>query len=280
MLWFVPAGLWDTMTISARYEQDLSQIVMTEMEMQEGEEISQVPLRRLNGIEKIYVIYLESKPERVGSIKQMMEHLRLDASYFQAYTENDYRTQVFLHGRNMPELKDINLHWRREVACFASHVGVYEDMLRNNVSSALIIEDDADFDADIVRKWNDIYDLEIPKVWQTVFLGRCGMEDPQKLSQHVFEGKKLSCTHGYALTQSFAKTFLDNNPMETFPVDILLHHTAAEKQIPMYYVEPPLIIQTPRTKKNPSQVMNEGELPGQSLDKSLLAKLNISYWKD
>ena len=121
-------------------------------------------------------------------------------------------------------------------------------MLRNNISSALVLEDDAVFDKSFVNEFNmNLY--RTPKDWDFIFIGSgC---DLRVENRKIQEGKVAylrdhpasKCTDSYVISIDSARKVLDTINPFSFPIDFELNYQMALHNMNVYWWEPPLVRQ-------------------------------------
>ncbi len=135
-----------------------------------------------------------------------------------------------------------------EIGCYLSHYRLWEKMARENISQALILEDDAEFAPDFFAAVSEIISCE----WEWEFVNLSAIRPPKirKTLRRVGDNRKfgLSSRSGstlaaYLLTLSGAKKLISYCREIRAPIDYLCvqwwRHKAA-----FYYVSPPPAVQT------------------------------------
>ena len=103
-----------------------------------------------------------------------------------------------------------------ELACFMSHIKLWEYLYKKNVKIAIIFEDDIIFSKDL-RKQDIIDTIENSKGFNIIWLGHCNDLSPIKVTQ---PGTSL-CLHAYVVS-SFALEKLVNFNSKIEKVDYLV----------------------------------------------------------
>lgn len=136
---------------------------------------------------------------------------------------------------------------RGEIGCALSHKTVYEKIVNDNIEISLILEDDIDFNLDLLT----LLDLknEFQKNWELVLLGhhtgysrnvdttasiwnQMQLTEKYKLARPCEKGYG---TYGYLITKSGAKKLLNHLNVIEKPID---HYTGDSKYLNLYIINP------------------------------------------
>lgn len=146
-------------------------------------------------------------------------------------------------------------------------------MLANGNESALILEDDVEFEWDVERIWSRI-ERKLPSSWDLTFLGHCWGKEllrtspsshrhsltpshagPAYLHPLLHESTSPMCLHAYAISASGAKRLLAllEDPWTAYqtPIDTAIPTLISQSLLTSFSIEPPLIIQR---KDEPSDI--------------------------
>lgn len=97
-----------------------------------------------------------------------------------------------------------------EVGCFMSHYAVWHHMVEHNIESAIILEDDFDFQEDFVERVGACLREAAGEDWNLLYLGRSPVEpDLRRISEHVVEPGYTLWTVGYIMRLSLARALLE-----------------------------------------------------------------------
>jgi len=193
--------------------------------------------------DKIYVITLERATDRhehiskeldglkyeflIGKDKQnfTIEELQQNGIYDEALAMKHHR-----YGKPMPA---------GMIGCSWSHREVYQDILKNNYSKVLILEDDVVIDQQQLSLFSSVLQ-QLPAGWELIYFGFAEKEKkppfaflkqaiyhiqrllgrlnyshrtisnlyPKKITPHIYKAGYHDCTHAYGLTLSGAKKLL------------------------------------------------------------------------
>lgn len=99
-----------------------------------------------------------------------------------------------------------------EVGCFMSHFAIWKYMVDNQIPSAMILEDDFDFQEDFSRRLGEYLEEARHEPWDLMYIGRSPVEpDVRRVSEHIVEPGYTLWTVGYIIRLSGAQALLDAN---------------------------------------------------------------------
>ena len=174
-------------------------------------------IRSLLKIEKIYVIAINHSAEKYNDIKKRLNELELikDVSFEIIHGHNAFTEKLPKDAKAYDKWKldsSDNVYWQNdvttgEIGCALSHVNVWNKIVEDGVSRALVLEEDF-----IAHK--PIKTLYEPMAaWDYMYLGRYVFdrsEDVKLDDQWVRPGTSYN-THAYVLTNTGAKKLIDYN---------------------------------------------------------------------
>ncbi|CAG8515977.1 5483_t:CDS:1 [Acaulospora colombiana] len=171
----------------------------------------------------------------------------LDFEYFPAVSRDDFGILEKYNFDIAPNHK----------TCYVSHYRVFESIVSNGYSSALVLEDDIDLEINISSIMIDIYRI-LPADWEMLYLGHCTWEGNGELVGNASDFKLLkstapACTHAYAVSLLGAKKLIRELVRPSRPVDLEISNKIESGIITSYSLEPSVIVQW-KSKDNPSDV--------------------------
>nr|XP_013189135.1 unnamed protein product [Amyelois transitella] len=182
------------------------------------------------GLDEIYMINLERRPERRQLMELSFKELGMDVKLFQAVDGrkldlNDLREySVTL----MPNYED-PYHKRPmkagEVGCFLSHYYIWEEIIKNKYAKTLVLEDDVHFVPYFRHRLLGLMDEVKDIDWDLLYLGRKVMlgGDEEYITEHTTRPLYSYWTLGYIVTERGAKKLMAAGPKENMlPVDEFL----------------------------------------------------------
>ncbi|RUS19983.1 glycosyltransferase family 25-domain-containing protein [Endogone sp. FLAS-F59071] len=199
------------------------------------------------GFDRIYVINLARRTDRKKRMKTMASYLNLDFTFVNGVTAED---------------PQINKYWVRngaskaQLACWQSHMHVYQSIVANNLTSALILEDDIDMEADIEKRVFEVAP-HLPKNWDVWFLGHCHEQELANKVGHpsLQRSFRPQCTHSYAVSQRGAQKLVKMLAQIGKAIDITIRNRIKNGDIKAYSVQPPWTTQL-KMKNDPSDVVS------------------------
>lgn len=172
----------------------------------------------------VFVINLESSPERYQHAEQQLLALglqpqRFNAVYGKNLTQDEIDACYDKSSNQRSFRRSLSLG---ELGCYLSHRGIWQLMVEQNIEVAIVLEDDIDVDPRLPLAIDQISKL---RGWDHIKLSD-DRNTPahQKLNlEHGFElvnfKKVPNCTTGYAVTLQGAKKLLNRRKFYR-PVDI------------------------------------------------------------
>jgi GR25 family glycosyltransferase involved in LPS biosynthesis len=216
-------------------------------------------LRKSNstlGFSHIYVINLLSRPDRREKLEIVANKFNLSLEFFPAVSK--YDTEI-LNEFNF-DADMIPTH----KACYASHYKTYQSIIQHGYDSALILEDDVDFELNIASIVTDAHRI-LPSNWEMFYLGFCSNfegnevkplpdEDNIASDYQIFKSVSPYCTHAYAVSHAGALKLIKNLAKPSgAPIDLELISLIGRGAINSYTIVPPVILQW-RSFSNPSDI--------------------------
>jgi glycosyl transferase family 25 len=160
------------------------------------------------------------------------------------------------------------------IGCAWSHRLVYEDIVKNNYQSALVLEDDIVIDKSVMSILPSALS-ELPSTWELVYLGfdlnvkkpfnapfkksvyhfmrffkRFKFSHktikhlyPEKITEHIYSSGYHDCTHAYGITLSGAQKLIKLQTPISYIADNLLAHAATNEIISAFIIHPRIIYQ-------------------------------------
>lgn len=124
-----------------------------------------------------------------------------------------------------------------------SHLNIYMDIIRNNYSTCLILEDDAVFSEDFLLELPQI--VEESKHYDFSFLSDCCSLHKEKTSDiYLYESDTSRGGCGYLVTNNISFKNMMKNPMPiTDVIDWHLNNIKKVNNLKYSWCEPPVIVQ-------------------------------------
>lgn len=241
----------------------------------------------------IFIVNLKKDKNKKEYIKQLCNKHNLQAIFVNAVygkeLSKDFINKVYSKDDAIKKFgRELD---RGEIGCALSHRKIYEIMLQENISYALILEDDIEFDQGLVEVMK--HKSEFPNNWEIVLLGHHGIDRQVDTMGSFKYSKKLTkkyrierpCemgfgTYGYLITLEGAKKLLDATARIYKPID---EYTGDDQYANLYIVNPaPIRIHHEHGSKS-SSMGNRDELKrlknppkeSSSIKKKIAKKLGI-----
>jgi len=113
---------------------------------------------------------------------------------------------------------------RGQIGCYESHVRVWQQIVDERLSSALVLEDDADIQysqSTVDRLREMLRELKTVGSWDVVYIGNLGLHPiKQLITAHLNEPSNWEGLYTYYITQAAAKKLLKNVFPIRMPIDI------------------------------------------------------------
>jgi GR25 family glycosyltransferase involved in LPS biosynthesis len=207
------------------------------------------------GFGQIYVINLQSRPDRREKFEKMANRLNLNFEIFPAVSMNDSEA---LNGIKA----DMGLPHK---ACYLSHYKVYQLIAQKGYDSALILEDDVDIELDVTSILTDAHYV-LPSDWDLFYIGFCSnFEGDDEPLYNITSGYKIYrsiapyCSHAYAVSRAGVLKFIEDLAKPTAPIDIALIQKIELGLYKSYTIVPPISLQW-RSPRNPSDISPDGKV--------------------
>lgn len=162
----------------------------------------------------IYVINLAKNTERMASMDAQLkalglEYERIEAVYGKALSKAERKAQFAAFRSYCASGYRL---YDGEIGCALSHIAIYRKMVAENVSMALVLEDDVVLDGGLKNRVEEIAKFADVAKPQVFLLSAHGVKDVDKKGVERIRGG--TCTDGYVITMLAAKIVVNAN----FPV--------------------------------------------------------------
>lgn len=200
----------------------------------------------------IFIINLQRSVERKAHMQRLCEKLRLNPIFVRAIDGSGIeRDDVDKICSKDSVIKTIGRELSaNEIGCALSHKGIYQKIVDEGIELALILEDDVDFDKELL----DVLNLvdKFPADWGIVLLGHHAGASRQSSTAGSLWGRKylssayklirpceLACgAYGYLISQQGAVKLLNDLECMIKPLD---HYTGDSEHVNLYAIDPAVI---------------------------------------
>ena len=197
---------------------------------------------------QIFCINLNSAHKRWESVKKKFNKLNLNIIRFPAVDGrkldiNNLDTKKILktYNTNTNALCDKNIKPNLilklsggEVGCSLSHLGLWEKIVKENITRCIIIEDDIN-PLNKFTKYNKYID-KLPSNWDLAYVSFLNTGKKKYVSESIYIPLCGFTTCGYILNLKGAKKLLSCLPIKG-PIDLFLLSLFREKKINCYVIE-------------------------------------------
>ncbi|CAG8776431.1 14810_t:CDS:1, partial [Racocetra fulgida] len=168
----------------------------------------------------------------------------------------------------------------------ASH-NIYQSIVDHNYRSALILEDNIDFELNIKSIMTNIHRI-LPDNWEILYLGHCSNWEGklgEPLPDHnqvqfihkLFKSKRPYCTHAYAVSHRGALKLLNKLVNLTTPIDLELTNMITANEITSYTIIPSIISRCYISDESTGLYPGKNTADVFSLNNSTLFSLGLNY---
>ncbi|KAJ1656163.1 hypothetical protein IWQ61_004220 [Dispira simplex] len=217
----------------------------------------------------VYVVNLDKRTDRKDTMVNLLGFLDIPADFTKATTPDDLK---FIPTSAVEKKVSTS-----RLACWRSHMNVYRQIVYNRLEHALILEDDADLEMEVVKLTQDKLQ-HLPKDWDLFYLGHCsggiyiGPMYNQEHGIRILNGGW--CTHGYMVSQKGARKLLGLLAQPTGAIDEMIANLGMKGRLETYAAHP-LIVAQIRRKNDPS------DIPGSNHDRQwegLVHSARKTFW--
>ncbi|RKP37444.1 glycosyltransferase family 25-domain-containing protein [Dimargaris cristalligena] len=200
----------------------------------------------------VYVINLSKRTDRRDVITNMMRFLRIPVDFLMASTPATIEFK--------PPSAVEHKVGDGQVACWRSHMNVYQDVVAKGRPRALILEDDVDVEVELAHLVEQAL-THLPENWDMYYLGHCSSGDHIGTMYDVEHGiRKLKgpwCTHAYMVSQKGARKLLSLLSKPTAAIDSMISQLGWDDKISAFSADPLQASQI-RRKDDPSDIPSSG----------------------
>jgi GR25 family glycosyltransferase involved in LPS biosynthesis len=176
----------------------------------------------LRDFDKMYCINLASRKDRKKRCEEIFCKFNLNVTFIDA-----------IDGKL---IKDTHGLKPGAAGCCMSQKKVYEHILSDNkIKTALIMEDDVEFDKDLGKRFYDYYKM-VPNDWMMIYFGGSHRHKPiRMINRHVHRLKKTYTTHCYAIKREAIEKIMERfNDENIFSMPADMHLAILQKILPCY----------------------------------------------
>lgn len=200
-------------------------------------------------VDKIFICHWDKLMDRK---EKLVEHLNsVGLTEFEFITSYDKETwDIDEIKKEYPLVFDYNnslnrhLRWS-EISLVLKHIEILKNIVKNNIKTSLIFEDDVILPSYFIEKCND-YIKQLPDDWDLCWVGTCcNIHAPVIEGKNIYRMEGSRCTHAFLITLECAKKVLDELKFVDLCADYYYNFLIKRFDLNNYWVEPPIALQTP-----------------------------------
>ena len=176
------------------------------------------------GVDKIFVINLVRRQERRDRMRAALKLLRVEYELFDA-VDGKQINESYLEALQVKMLPGWRDPWGSrsitygEIGCFLSHYFIWERVVKGNLSTVIVLEDDIRFMPGFRSKFDAIMEevKSLSLEWDLIYLGRKRLvkgEPFVKGARLIIQPTYTYWTVGYIISLSGAKKLLAQDPLK------------------------------------------------------------------
>ncbi|KAJ2160443.1 hypothetical protein GGF46_002269 [Coemansia sp. RSA 552] len=244
------------------------------------------------GFQKIFVLNRPARTDRRRNMVALSRHHKLHFSYAPTFDKNEADSLAQANGYRINGT---------HLACYLSHLDIYRRIVRENIETALVLEDDVDMEMDMRERHQKIMDQirrDYGDDWDMLYLGHCTSDANEPLAVHSSNRSKVAdidagqlqsvtlyqtsypmCMHAYAVTRESARRLavVLEERLSTVgeDIDLVIAVGVEYGMATVLGTSPPYIVQIGR-HESPSDLtqLRDGDT-AQRLDRSTLFHLKL-----
>jgi GR25 family glycosyltransferase involved in LPS biosynthesis len=180
--------------------------------------------------EKAFCINLERRSDRWENAKKQFDSLNMQIDRIPAVDGS-------LFNLNIEPICD-SIRTPGALGCSLSHLFIMKTAKYLNLKNYIVFEDDVEFSENFIYKFTEIFNNELPKDWDILYLGGHHVEKPTKISENIYKCNYTVTTHAIAFNESIYDLFIPKLNDLSRPCDV--HYADEQKNINAYVIYPPL----------------------------------------
>ncbi len=203
----------------------------------------------IKGKIQAYIINLDRSKERYAYIKNNVETLGYSITRFSAIDGNKLEQEILQQKVDLHKYNKFIGHYPRNgtIGCYLSHTAVWEEFLRSDAEFALILEDDVNFNSELLKQTIQEV-IQMSNIWDIINfdirhkgfpVAVRNLNNNQKLVYYLFEVTNAGC---YLLNRKAAQTML----AKAYPMQLPIDHfftRAWEFKLKFAGIEEPRLVQ-------------------------------------
>lgn len=218
-------------------------------------------------VDKIYMAHYSVLKDRKKHILSEMEKNKLSPTWIELEPTEEEVFKMYkkdLWNQRINEMDFYKIPERAlkksEISLEYKHIKIYEDIIKNNINTALILEDDVILEENFTSKFN--FSLSsTPRDWDVIFIGSgCDLHIEQQ-NPHIVAYKKehpaSKCTDSYVIKKKAVEKIFKTIVPFCFPIDFELNYQMFSNNLNVYWWEPTLVKQGSQNGLYGSSIQND-----------------------
>lgn len=161
--------------------------------------------------DNIYVINLDSRPDRLEKVTEEFNKLSLSFERVSAVDGNTFNLK-WVENNNIPG-------WTKGAAGLVeTTIKILEDAKAKGYKSILICEDDILF-SDRIKEFTDTFKLPDSASWDMFFFGFIHERRPRVITNNIISLRRSYCCHCYAINERVYDEYLEQLKLRNMPID-------------------------------------------------------------
>lgn len=175
-------------------------------------------------VDKVFVLNLERRPDRMKFMDDQLKKLNIFYTRFNACDGQKLIEYKDYYNRYIHPKGKVN-RFKGQIGCTISHIKIWEEVVKNKYTHALVLEDDAIIlNKNFKTHVNNLI-KELPEKYNIVLLGGSILRGRLiKNKSYIINGSKLPKTNwfttGYIINYKFAKFVLNKMKKEKTPFTV------------------------------------------------------------
>ncbi len=195
-----------------------------------------------NHVEKVFVLNLPHRTDRLESFEDAAEKLDLEYTVFESFDGKKYLHSDFTYDgiKIGPPYHNEN-YFKGQVGCLLSHLSLIKYCKRKNYSKVAILEDDVSFVDDFNNKIDNLFS-KINNDWQMLYLSGSSPEFIENFDGYSSISQILT-THSYIIKSEIYDVLINNFYEKLFTHEVDVCYSHIHKKVKTYVSMPFLTYQ-------------------------------------
>lgn len=185
-------------------------------------------MRVFDYFDKVYLINLDRRPDRLENFKKEVEK----------YNLGEFERIPAVDGTLLDTSKYNSRLKSGELGLLLTNKIIFEDAVKNNYDKILIVEDDCCF-TDEIKNFDELITY-LPEDWDMFYMGgnhntHVGQRPPDKINEKIVKLHNTYSTHFVGINQRLYQTILDSISGFNSQIDVLYTKIQKNKNVYCYF---------------------------------------------